>query len=75
MALRSPFALSSLPLVKKLTVSGIIGNTQGVSRASSPPMKPRKKIRHMELPFLTPELDVPAPPFTTGSSRSTWGSL
>ena len=33
-------ALSSLPLVKKLTVSGIIGNTQGVSSATNPFRQP-----------------------------------
>ena len=33
-------------LVKKLTVSGIIGKTHGVSSAKSPPRNPRPKIRH-----------------------------
>ena len=31
-------------LVKKLTVNGIIGNTQGVSSASNPPKNPNPKI-------------------------------
>ena len=32
-------------LVKKLTVSGIMGNTHGVSNAKSPPRNPKPKIR------------------------------
>ena len=35
-------------LVKKLTVNGIIGKTQGVSKASKPPKIPREKIRQRE---------------------------
>ena len=31
---------------KKLTVIGMIGHTQGVSRAMSPPRKPRRKTDH-----------------------------
>ena len=45
--------LLSLPLppffVKKLTVKGIIGNTQGVSKAKRPPRKPSPKICQREL--------------------------
>ena len=33
-----------LRLRKKLTVIGIIGHTQGVSSAMSPPRKPAKKM-------------------------------
>ena len=43
-ALRIPFLLLPLLLVKKLTVIGIIGNTQGVSRAKKPPSIPAIKI-------------------------------
>src|SRR6185369_7995615 len=39
-ALRIPAAFVLLCLVKKLTVIGIIGNTQGVSKAKRPPKKP-----------------------------------
>ena len=39
-------------LVKKLTVKGIIGNTQGVSNANNPPKKPSPKIFHRDLPPL-----------------------
>ena len=38
-ALNVPFRL--LAFVKKLTVSGIIGKTQGVSSARKPPRNPR----------------------------------
>ena len=41
MAIPAFFVLAFL--VKKETVSGIMGNTQGVSSATSPPINPRKK--------------------------------
>ena len=43
-----PLPLSSLLALfkKKLTVIGIIGHTQGVSKAMRPPRKPRRKIDH-----------------------------
>ena len=44
MAFRIPFAFVLLCLVKKLTVIGIIGNTQGVSSAANPERKAIKKI-------------------------------
>ena len=47
MALLIPLARVVLLLVKKLTVSGIIGNTQGVSNANNPPKKPRINILKM----------------------------
>ena len=47
MAFAIPFLLFSDPLVKKLTVKGIIGKTQGVKSATNPPKKPRIKIRIM----------------------------
>ncbi len=40
-------------LVKKVTVTGIIGNTQGVSNAIIPPKNPNRKIESMLL-FLVP---------------------
>ena len=43
-ALIIPFLLSRPCLVKKETVSGIIGKTQGVSNAINPPIKPRIKM-------------------------------
>src|SRR5690625_3121496 len=43
-ALVIPFLLLSALLVKKETVSGIIGNTQGVSKAMNPPIKPKKNM-------------------------------
>ena len=42
-------------LVKKETVTGIMGNTHGVSRAIKPPRKPMKKIAS-KLPFTSVEL-------------------
>ena len=36
--------LSLVCLVKKLTVRGTIGKTQGVKRANKPPKKPSQKI-------------------------------
>ena len=51
MALETPPFLLAFPpfLVKKLTVKGIIGNTQGVKRANKPPRNPKPKIFHNEL--------------------------
>ena len=43
MALEIPLSFSFF-FVKKLTVNGIIGNTQGVKRAKKPPKIPNKKI-------------------------------
>ena len=34
---------------KKLTVIGIIGHTQGVSKAIKPPAKPAKKMNNQEV--------------------------
>ncbi|MNE53171.1 hypothetical protein D3C80_1478820 [compost metagenome] len=45
-----PFALFLLCFVKKLTVIGIIGKTQGVSNAANPEKKAIKKIDNN--PFL-----------------------
>ena len=44
MALRIPSFLFFALFVKNETVKGIIGNTQGVKSAISPPIKPKKKI-------------------------------
>src|SRR5436305_4562028 len=49
-ALRTPFCLDPDFLVKKETVNGINGNTQGVIKAISPPRKPKKKIADRLLP-------------------------
>src|SRR5690554_985656 len=43
-AFANPFCLFSALLVKKETVNGIIGNTQGVSNAIRPPMNPKKNM-------------------------------
>ena len=45
-ALEIPFARLGLRFVKKLTVSGIIGNTHGVSNARKPPRNASKKVVH-----------------------------
>ena len=37
-------------MVKKETVKGIIGNTQGVSNANRPPTNPKRNILNKELP-------------------------
>ena len=50
-ALRSPCDWVELFLRKKLTVTGISGNTQGVITASKPVKKHIKKIFH-QLPVL-----------------------
>ena len=46
MASRTPLRLSPDRFRKKLTVMGIIGHTQGVSNATSPPRNPKRKIFH-----------------------------
>ena len=46
MAFLIPAALFLLCLVKKLTVIGIIGKTQGVNNAAKPDKKAIKKIAH-----------------------------
>ena len=49
MAFRIPAARVLLCFVKKLTVSGIIGNTQGVNKAAKPERNAIKKIVHSPL--------------------------
>src|SRR5690606_18268082 len=49
MAFLIPFARDLLCLVKKLTVIGIIGNTQGVSMAANPPKNDKINIFHRPL--------------------------
>ena len=51
--LNKPFFLFSLPLVKKLTVIGIIGKTHGVNKATKPPKNAKKNIPQPEF-FDTP---------------------
>ena len=46
MAFFFPSAFVLLCFVKKLTVIGIIGKTQGVNNAANPPKKAKKKIDH-----------------------------
>ena len=52
--------LVSLRLVKKVTVMGNIGNTQGVTTAIKPPRKAkrRKPSKELSLPPLTPLEEV-----------------
>ena len=45
-ASRMPRLLFSLRFRKRLTVMGMMGHTQGVKRASSPPVSPMKKSHH-----------------------------
>ena len=45
-----------LCLVKKLTVIGIIGKTQGVNKAAKPPRKAKKKMDHN--PFFSSFLGI-----------------
>ena len=53
-ASRIPFLRSSFALLrKKLTVIGMIGHTQGVSKAMKPPKTPIKKILQRELLVLS----------------------
>ena len=42
MASRTPLPF----FIKKLTVMGMMGHTQGVSKAAKPPKRPMKKIHH-----------------------------
>ena len=49
MASRMLFLRSLLRLMKKLTVIGIIGQTQGVTSASKPPKKPKPKMTRKPL--------------------------
>ena len=53
-----PLALLSLPCIKKLTVMGIMGNTQGVSSASSPSPKASQKKPQSDLMPLQESLAI-----------------
>ena len=66
MALRMPCARFVLRFVKKLTVTGIIEYTQGVSKASNPPPKAARKIHHNERP---PTGEVSEEPATGAISK------
>ena len=48
------FLRSFVRFKKKLTVIGIIGHTQGVSKASTPPPNPKKKIIRSDLSAVPP---------------------
>src|SRR6476620_11106035 len=63
-----PFFLDPDFLVKNETVKGIIGNKQGVSRATRPPRKPIKKILN-KLLVDCPSTPVP-PQVDNGLSNS-----
>ena len=65
MASRTPFFLSLERLRKKLTVIGMIGHTQGVNKATSPPTNPMKNMYIQECPSL------PCPPLKAWSSLIT----
>ncbi|MND81662.1 hypothetical protein D3C80_734660 [compost metagenome] len=58
-ALRIPAAREGLRLVKKLTVNGIIGNIQGINKATKPNKKPSMKI-----PQVDADLISVGPPFS-----------
>src|SRR6056297_2829798 len=47
----------SLPCIKKLTVIGIMGNTQGVNNANSPAPNAIQKNRHSDLSSATDALN------------------
>ena len=65
MALPIPLLLFPDCFVKKETVSGIIGKTQGVSKAIKPPNTPNKKIPQRLLPSVPP-----SPALLTGFFKS-----
>ena len=54
--------------VKNETVRGIIGNTQGVSNATNPPRKPRKKRRNNPVDLVSESMVAEVP-------QSVWGLL
>ena len=60
-ASRMPFFLSLERFRKKLTVIGMIGHTQGVNKATSPPTKPMKNMYIHE---------CPSPPCAPSNARS-----
>ena len=66
-----PFLFSSLPFVKKLTVNGIIGKTQGVSRAMRPPKNPSRNMVMKPFPATEP-LTTSSPHCVAGLLRSTF---
>ena len=70
-AFRMPTALFLLCLVKKLTVIGIIGNTQGVSKAANPARKLRIKRVQRLFDFCFLSL-MPVGPFWLFSVCSVW---
>ena len=84
MAFLIPADLFLLCLVKKLTVIGIIGKTQGVNKAAKPLIKDKKKITSRDLfddfssslvvPFNeTADCSVGEQPFTEISKSSSYG--
>ena len=64
-ALEIPFFFVAAFLVKKETVNGTIGKTQGVMKATSPPRNPSRKIvSNPDLPCSAPAMPVPPQLFT-----------
>ena len=59
-------------LVKKETVTGIIGKTHGVTSAINPPKNPKKKTPHAPLSAFV--LDVVSPQAFSGALRADSGS-
>src|SRR5579863_2705753 len=68
-----PLDLLSFLFVKKETVRGIIGNTQGVTKATMPPKNPSTITAHKLLSFVVataPQLLMAFPNFFTGLSEA-----
>ena len=75
MASRTPFCRSSLErFKKKLTVIGIIGHMQGMTRASNPPTIPIRNIYNKEWLAILLLPSNCCNCFTTGSHRA-WASV
>src|SRR5690349_7182206 len=70
MAFLTPFDRVSDRFVKKETVSGMSGNTQGVNNAMNPPTSPSKKIDNKPFPSV-----VSSPQGTTGFFKLIEGIL
>ena len=73
-ALLIPAFFETAFLVKKDTVKGIIGKTQGVNKATKPPRKPIKKRCQRPFDGATEELFCKAPQLLVGFSISIVGT-
>ena len=69
-ASRMPSDLSLPRLRKKLTVMGMMGHTQGVSNARSPPRKPSRKMAARLSSCVSPDSPMPRNSSTTGDHSS-----